>query len=93
MLKGLEQSPARDKFVAAEHHTSAEGICRQNDVVYLKAENMEQMQQGIDTFMSMASDRPIVLEVFTDPSADEQAYKGLHTRLLQLKSGGDGLEG
>ena len=93
MLKGLEQSPARDKFVAAEHHTSAEGICRQNDVVYLKAENMEQMQQGIDTFMSMASDRPIVLEVFTDPSADEQAFKGLHTRLLQLKSGGDGLEG
>ena len=93
MLKGLEQSPARDKFVAAEHHTSAEGICRQNDVVYLKAENMEQMQQGIDTFMSMASNRPIVLEVFTDPSADEQAFKGLHTRLLQLKSGGDGLEG
>ena len=92
MLKGLEQSPARDKFVAAEHHTSAEGICRQNDVIYLKAENMEQMQQGIDALTSMESDRPIVLEVVTDPSEDERAYKGLHAWLLQQKSGGDGLE-
>ena len=93
MLKGLEQSPARDKFVAAEHHTSAEGICKQNDVIYLKAENTEQMQQGIDTLLSMESDRPVVLEVFTDSSEDERAYKGLHAWLLQLKSGGDGLEG
>lgn len=93
MLKGLEQSPARDKFVAAEHHTSAEGICKQNDVIYLKAENTEQMQQGIDTLLSMESDRPVVLEVFTDSSEDERAYKGLHAWLLQQKSGGDGLEG
>ena len=93
MLKGLEQSPARDKFVAAEHHASAEGICRQNDVAYLKATNMAEMQQGIDNLISMESDRPIVLEVVTDPSEDERAYKGLHSWLLQLKSGSDGLEG
>ena len=93
MLKGLEQSPARDKFVAAEHHTSAENICRQNDVAYLKATNLAEMQQGIDNLISLASDRPIVLEVFTDPSEDERAYKGLHAWLLQQKSGGDGLVG
>ena len=93
MLKGLEQSPARDKFVAAEHHTSAENICRQNDVAYLKATNMAEMQQGIDNLISLALDRPVVLEVFTDPSEDERAYKGLHAWLLQQKSGGDGLVG
>ena len=93
MLKGLEQSPARDKFVAAEHHTSAENICRQNDVAYLKATNLAEMQQGIDNLISLASDRPVVLEVFTDPSEDERAYKGLHAWLLQQKSGGDGLVG
>ena len=47
MLPGLEQSPARDAFVAAEHHTSAEGICQENDIVYLSASDMPQMRAGI----------------------------------------------
>ena len=63
-LPGLEQSPARDSLVAASHQTSAEGICRQNDVVYLKAVNMEEMQKGVDTLINMESQRPVVLEVF-----------------------------
>ena len=75
MLKGLEQSPARDKYVSAEHHTSAEGICQQNNVVYLKATNMEEMQQGIDTLLNMESERPVLLEVFTDAAEDERVYK------------------
>ena len=66
MLPGLENSPARDKFVAAAHHTTAEGICHQNDVVYMKAENMKEMQQGIDTLLCIESNRPVLLEVFTD---------------------------
>ena len=63
MLPGLEQSPARDQYVAAEHHATAEGICRQNDVVYLKATNMQAMQQGIDTLLYIESSRPVLLEV------------------------------
>jgi len=83
MLKGLEQSPARDRIVAAAHHTSAEGICRQNDVGYLKAANMEEMQQGIDTLLSAESQRPMLLEVFTDAGDDERTlreyYNFIHT--------------
>ena len=75
MLKGLELSPARDKFVSAEHHTSAEGICQQNNVVYLKATNMEEMQQGVDTLLHMKSEHPVLLEVFTDAAEDERVYK------------------
>ena len=75
MLPGLEQSPARNKFVAAEHHTSAEGICQQNHVVYLKATNMEEVQKGIDTLLFIESDRPVLLEVFTDAAQDEQAFR------------------
>ena len=63
-LPGLEQSPARDRLVAAAHTASAEGICSQNNVVYLKAENMEQMQQGIDTLLYLESEHPVLLEVF-----------------------------
>ena len=81
MLKGLEQSPSRDQYVAAEHHTSAEGICMQNRVVYLKATNMEEMQQGLDTLIDMESDRPVLLEVFTNASEDERVFKDYYRRL------------
>ena len=63
-LPGLEQSPARHGLVAASHHASAEGICRQNDVVYLKVVNMAEMQQGVDTLINIESERPVLLEVF-----------------------------
>ena len=81
MLKGLEQSPARDKYVAAEHHTSAEGICMQNDVKYLKAENMEQLKQGVSTLLNIDSSRPVLLEVFTDPAEDERVFRDYYRSL------------
>jgi 2-succinyl-5-enolpyruvyl-6-hydroxy-3-cyclohexene-1-carboxylate synthase len=83
MLKGLEQSPACDKFVAAQHRTTAEGICRQNDVVYLKAEDMEEMQQGIDTLLNMACQRPVLLEVFTDAAEDERSFRAYYEAFLR----------
>ena len=81
MLKGLEQSPARDKFVSAEHHTSAEGICMQNHVTYLKATDMDGMRLGIDTLLNIKSDRPVLLEVFTDATEDEQAFRDYYRSL------------
>ena len=64
MLPGLEQSPARDKYVAAEHHANAEGICQQNAVTYRQAKDMQQMQEGIDWLTATESERPLLLEVF-----------------------------
>jgi hypothetical protein len=81
LLRGLEQSPARDQFVSAEHHTSAEGICQQNNVKYLKATNMEELQQGISTLLNTNSSRPVLLEVFTDPAEDERVYKDYYKTL------------
>ena len=74
-LSGLEQSTARDGLVAGAHNTNAEGICRQNNVTYLKAENMEQLQQQMSTFFSIASDGPVLLEVFTDATEDTRIFK------------------
>ncbi len=82
MLKGLEQSPARDRFVAAEHHTTAEGICHQNNVTYRKAENMEQMQEGIDWLLHTESEHPLLLEVLTDASEDERVFKDYYKDTL-----------
>ena len=64
MLPGLENSLARDKYVAAEHHATAEGICQQNHVVYRQAKDMSQMQEGIDWLIATNSERPLLLEVF-----------------------------
>ena len=64
MLPGLENSPARDKYVAAEHHATAEGICQQNHVVYRQAKDMSQIQEGIDWLIATNSERPLLLEVF-----------------------------
>lgn len=75
MLPGLEQSQARDAFVAAEHHTSAEGICRQNDIVYLRADGPQDLQQAVDTLLYIDSNRPVLLEVFTDVADDERVYR------------------
>ena len=75
MLKGLEASPARDRFVSAEHHTTAEGICLQNDIYYQRATSMEEMRQGIDLLISNEFSRPMVLEVMTDANEDERVYK------------------
>ena len=81
MLPGLEQSPARDSLVAASHHTSAEGICKQNDVVYLRAGNMDEMRQGVDTLLYIEADRPVLLEVFTNAEEDERVYRDYYRSL------------
>ena len=81
MLKGLEQSPARDNFIAAEHHTTAEGICQQNNVCYHSASDMEQMHQGIDWLLQTDNELPMLLEVFTDASEDERVFKAYYHEL------------
>ena len=79
-LKGLAASEARNELIAAEHHTEAQGICLQNNVVYLSARNTEEMERGIDHLMVSDADHPLLLEVFTTPEADEKALKEYYNR-------------
>ena len=81
MLKGLEQSPARDRLVAAEHHTTAAGICQQNGVAYRQATDLLTMQQGIDWLLTAESEHPLLLEVLTDDVADERVYRDYYHSL------------
>ena len=85
LLKGLEQSKARDRYVAAAHQASAEGICRQNNIVYLCAKNMDEMRRGIDTLLTKDSKRPMLLEVFTDAADDERVFKDYYHRLSDIQ--------
>ena len=81
MLRGLENSPARDRLVAAEHQTSAEGICRQNDINYLKVNGVQHLQHAIDTLLFMDSERPVLLEAFTNADVDECTLRDYYRSL------------
>lgn len=83
-LAGLEQSKAREQFIAGQHHTQAQGICVQNDVGYLCAHNMEEMQIGIVTLLTKDTMRPMLLEVLTDMEADTSAVNHYYQQMKQL---------
>jgi 2-succinyl-5-enolpyruvyl-6-hydroxy-3-cyclohexene-1-carboxylate synthase len=44
---------------------------------------MEQMQQGIHTLLYIESERPVLLEVFTDPVEDERAFRNYYRKLQE----------
>ena len=74
-LPGLNDSPAADDLVMASHENTAQGICTQNDIGYMSAKNMDEMQIGIVTLLTRESERPILLEVFTDSNDDVKALE------------------
>ena len=62
-LKGLENSPALDKYIAACHNTSAEGICKSYGVEYHSALTLEDVEKALSVIINNDSDIPILLEV------------------------------
>ncbi len=57
-LPGLERSPAHQDLVAGQHAATAEGCCRQHNIVYLKARDMEELNQGITALLAPPSQQP-----------------------------------
>lgn len=88
-LHGLEQSPARDTMVAAYHQTDAQGICTQNDIGYMKAGNMQEMQLGIVTLLTRQANRPMVLEITTNAKEDKQAIQEYYKQLRNILANRD----
>lgn len=72
-FEGLKESAARERLVMAEHRTSAYHICMAHGVAYQNADNMASMKEGVDWLIHTKSDRPMLLEVFTDIDVDNQA--------------------
>ena len=72
-LPGLKESAAQRSFISGQHHTSAWGICQQNNVAYLSAHDEEELENNMNRFVNDNFDRPVVFEVFTSQEQDEQA--------------------
>ena len=71
-LPGLDRTAARDKFIAGCHGINAEGICQQNEIAYMAAHNADELYEMMPRLISGDSERPIVLEVFTDIDRDTE---------------------
>ena len=82
-LPGLNGSKALQQYVGGAHHTTARGICEQNDVGYLKASDMEEARMGIVRLLTETTRRPMLLEVFTDAGTDNAALKGYYDMILK----------
>ena len=74
-LDGLDRSPACDRYVAASHRTTAEGICRENGIAYYCADNTASLNRLLGVLTAACSDRPILLEVQTDGREDARIYQ------------------
>ncbi len=71
-LPGLKDSPACRSIIAAEHHTTAEGICMQNRISYMGVHDEEQMERALIILTNPKAPLPVVVEVFTDPDEDKR---------------------
>lgn len=83
-LPGLDSSPVYDTYVAGAHAANARGICDAHGVGYLSVRSAEELEPQMKVFVSMASDRPLLLEVFTDVTEDAQALEEYYCALHGL---------
>jgi 2-succinyl-5-enolpyruvyl-6-hydroxy-3-cyclohexene-1-carboxylate synthase len=65
-FEGLKESNARERIVMACHHTTAEGICMENNVGYVGIRRAEQIAGGLEWLMNTESERPLLLEISED---------------------------
>lgn len=62
-FKPLADSPARDTYVMAKHHATAEGVCLQNRVEYRRVKLTDDLAAGIQWLVEERCPRPMLLEV------------------------------
>ena len=79
-LPGLGASAARDTIVSGSHNTTAEGICHQNGIDYLCANDATMLEQGMAWLTSCPTDRVRLLEVFTEAENDRTALNDYFSR-------------
>ena len=74
-FEGLRESPARERFVMAQHHTSAEGLCQSYGVSYRSARNMSELEDGI-RWLTDFSNLHQIKEAIDSPSSLEKRRGG-----------------
>ena len=74
-FEGLKNSPVRQQMVMAEHTTTAKGVCHDNHIRYLLANNELSLEQALHALVFDNSTQPMLLEVFTDVENEMKIYQ------------------
>lgn len=82
-LAGLNLPAHVMHFVAGQHTANAKGICMQNNIGYLKANNAAELYRTLPHFMTEETERPVVLEIFTNADDDRQEMAALAKKLME----------
>lgn len=69
--------PTLDEHIAAEHHSSVKDWAVSRGFDYLSASSKEQFDEVLPQMFNTESQKPIILEVFTDKEVDAQAIKDI----------------
>lgn len=81
-LPGLEPGSKTHRLVTALHQTSAKSWAVNQQFTYLEAHNDEELDQAMKTFtQNEPTQRPMLLEVFTDKSEDVSLLKAYYQQL------------
>lgn len=71
---GLERIPTLNKHIAAGHITIMKDVASISNLLYLSAINEEELKIGLEKLIK-PSQKPIILEVFTDADKDAKKLK------------------
>lgn len=84
-LPGLKMEERTHRFVTAAHTTCAEGWATERGFSYTQAHNEEELEKALAVFTRPdETDRPLLLEVFTDKAEDVRLLKAYYHQLKNL---------
>lgn len=71
---GLQTIPTLNEYIAAGHNVKIENCCIYDKFDYLSANDMPQLNDALN-LLNKTSEKPILLEVFTDADTDAKMLK------------------
>ncbi|MEP5613335.1 MAG: 2-succinyl-5-enolpyruvyl-6-hydroxy-3-cyclohexene-1-carboxylic-acid synthase [Cyclobacteriaceae bacterium] len=76
LIDGPKNLPELEKYFETRHDRTAEYICAENKIAYSMVRNSEELIENLTTFYQ-PSETPKLLEIFTDPTTNENVFKEL----------------
>lgn len=79
------QSPFLNKYFAASHDYHAEGWAHDAGITYLRSDSLETLHETMELFLAEKTERPVLLEVTTNPTLNEETDKNYFNQLKQIQ--------
>ena len=88
LLPQMNSADALDEWIAASHHTSAEGWARQIGFEYYQVHDYKSLDDALGRLLDNQAEHPVLVEAMTDEKTDEDIYLNYYKSLLQCTENG-----